>query len=170
MGERLWVIDDPVELKRLTDQARPPKRRLLPTCALYRGTSLIRKRLPVGPYNRPMHMALWWSWGWGGGSCERGTPVCNPHRGLGERLWVIDDPVEPKRLTDQARLPKPRTVDLRLPGKGNSNSHGARPVHLIITMIEWIRTSRLSMKNSLPDRRPLRAQAPHGPGSISETT
>jgi len=33
--------------------------------------------------------------------------------------------------------------------KGNSNSHGARPVHLIITMIKWIRTSRLSIKNSL---------------------
>jgi len=33
-------------------------------------------------------------------------------------------------------------------GKGNSNSHGARPVHLIITMIPWIRTSRLSTKNS----------------------
>ena len=29
------------------------------------------------------------------------------------------------------------------------NSHGTRPVHLIITMIEWIRTSRLTMKNSL---------------------
>jgi len=28
-------------------------------------------------------------------------------------------------------------------------SHGARPVHLIITMIRWIRTSRLSIKNSL---------------------
>ena len=28
-----------------------------------------------------------------------------------------------------------RMVDVRLPGKGNSNSHGARPVHLIITMI-----------------------------------
>ena len=27
-----------------------------------------------------------------------------------------------------------RKVDVRLPGKGNSNSHGARPVHLIITM------------------------------------
>ena len=27
-------------------------------------------------------------------------------------------------------------VDVRLPGKGNSNSHGARPVHLIITMIK----------------------------------
>jgi len=26
---------------------------------------------------------------------------------------------------------------------------GARPVHLIITMIEWMRTSRLSIKNSL---------------------
>jgi len=34
-------------------------------------------------------------------------------------------------------------------GKGDSNSHDARPVHLIITMIKWIRTSRLSLKNSL---------------------
>ena len=33
-----------------------------------------------------------------------------------------------------------RKVDVRLPGKGDSNSHGARPVHLIITMIKWIRT------------------------------
>ena len=37
-------------------------------------------------------------------------------------------------------------VDARLPGKGNSNSYGARPVHLITTMIKWIRTSRLSLK------------------------
>ena len=29
------------------------------------------------------------------------------------------------------------------------DSHGARPVHLIITMIKWIQTSRLSIKNSL---------------------
>ena len=42
-----------------------------------------------------------------------------------------------------------REVDVRLPGKGNSNSHGARPVHLIITMIKWIRASRLAIKNSL---------------------
>jgi len=42
-----------------------------------------------------------------------------------------------------------RKVDVRLPGKGDSNSHGARPVYLIITMIKWIRTSRLSIKNSL---------------------
>ena len=40
-------------------------------------------------------------------------------------------------------------VDIRLPGKGNSNSHGARPVHQIISMIKWIRTSRLSINKSL---------------------
>ena len=28
-----------------------------------------------------------------------------------------------------------RSIDVSLPGKGNSNSHGVRPVHLIITMI-----------------------------------
>ena len=42
-----------------------------------------------------------------------------------------------------------RKVDVRLHGKENSNSHGARPVHLIISMIKWIRTNRLSIKNSL---------------------
>ena len=42
-----------------------------------------------------------------------------------------------------------RKADVWLPGKGNSNSHGARPVHLIITMIKWIQTSRLSIKNFL---------------------
>ena len=30
-----------------------------------------------------------------------------------------------------------------------TNSHGARQVHLLITMIKWIRNSRLSIKNSL---------------------
>jgi len=44
-------------------------------------------------------------------------------------------------------------VDIRLPGKGNSNSHGARPVHRIITMIKWFRNSRLSIKNSLSGAR-----------------
>jgi len=38
--------------------------------------------------------------------------------------------------------PAIRKVDVRLPGKGNSDSHGARPVHLIIMMIKWIRTWR----------------------------
>ena len=40
-------------------------------------------------------------------------------------------------------------VDIRLPGAGNSNAHGARPVHQIILMIKWTRTRRLSIKNSL---------------------
>ena len=43
-------------------------------------------------------------------------------------------------------------VDVRLPGKENPNSHGARPVHQIIAMIKWIRTRKLSMSNSLSNR------------------
>jgi len=39
--------------------------------------------------------------------------------------------------------------DIRLPEKGNSNFHGARPVHQIISTIKWIQTRRLSTKNSL---------------------
>ena len=42
-----------------------------------------------------------------------------------------------------------RKVDVRLPGEGILNSLGARPVHLI----KWIRTDRLSKKNSLSLRR-----------------
>ena len=42
-----------------------------------------------------------------------------------------------------------RKVDMRLPGDLDSNSHGARPVHLIIAMVKWIRTIRLSIKDSL---------------------
>jgi len=50
-------------------------------------------------------------------------------------------PAQPEELNNLFK------VDVRLPGKGNSNSYGARPVHLIITMIKWIRTSRLSIKS-----------------------
>ena len=38
-------------------------------------------------------------------------------------------------------------------GGWGSNSHGARPVHQIISVIKWIRTSRLSIKNSLSGYR-----------------
>ena len=48
----------------------------------------------------------------------------------------------------ERHVPVPVKVDIRLPGKGNSNSHGARGVHLIITMIKWIRTSRLCMRRT----------------------
>ena len=40
-------------------------------------------------------------------------------------------------------------VDTRRPGKENSNFYGARPVRQIISMIKWIQTSWLSIKNSL---------------------
>ena len=53
-------------------------------------------------------------------------------------------------------------VDVRLPGKGNSKSHGARPVHLTIMMIKSIRTSRLSIKNSLYGVRRGRCRARRG--------
>jgi len=41
-------------------------------------------------------------------------------------------------------------VDVRLPEKRNSNSHGAKPVNQIISTIKWMQTRRLSMKNSIP--------------------
>jgi len=49
---------------------------------------------------------------------------------------------------DVVRSPHQQRVS-RIPVGGNSTSHGARPVHLIITMIKWIRASRLSINNSL---------------------
>ena len=42
-----------------------------------------------------------------------------------------------------------RKIDIRLPGKGDSTSHGAKTVH---QKHRWIRTSRLSIKNSLSAR------------------
>ena len=41
-----------------------------------------------------------------------------------------------------------RKVDIRLHGKGNSKSPGARPVNKVIQSIWWTRTRRLSIKNS----------------------
>ena len=39
-------------------------------------------------------------------------------------------------LTEGEYADVSRKVDVTLPGKENSNSYGARPVHLIITMIK----------------------------------
>ena len=73
-----------------------------------------------------------------------------------EGLTSLDEVVRPGMVLVEAvsggvfdQLRPARKVDVRLLGKGNSNSHGARPVHLIIMMIKWIRTSRLSIENSL---------------------
>ena len=59
-------------------------------------------------------------------------------------------------LLHQQHIAGMRKVDFRLPGKGNSISDGARPVHLIIMMVKWIRTGRLSIKNSLSRRHEAR--------------
>ena len=45
-----------------------------------------------------------------------------------------------------------RKVDVRLPG--NENSHGAMPVHLIITMIKWIRPDQQVVNTELSLWRP----------------
>ena len=70
--------------------------------------------------------------------------------------WILDSELRPGEkfalTTDrnQHRLESAcGNVDIRLPGKGNSNSHGAKPVYLIITMMKKIRTSRLSIKKNL---------------------
>jgi len=55
-----------------------------------------------------------------------------------------------------------RKVDIRLPEKGNSNSRGARPGHQIVSMIKWIWTSRLSIKNSLSRSGRASAREPGG--------
>ena len=67
--------------------------------------------------------------------------------GSSKKRKVIDVAKMRSEGTDNAKFLQvsPRKVDVRIPGKGNSNSHGARPVHLIITMIKWTRTSRLSI-------------------------
>ena len=77
---------------------------------------------------------------------------------------------QPSALRRRARLCLlSRKVDIRLPGKGNPNSHGARTVH---QKYQWIRTSRLSIKNSLspPSVRttaPPRPQPPAPPAPPS---
>ena len=70
---------------------------------------------------------------------------------LSREALVSDCPKKQEEVSEVGswRMVGGEKVDVRLPGKRNSNSHGARPVHLIITMIKLIRTSRLSIKNSL---------------------
>ena len=89
--------------------------------------------------------------------------------GFGFRVWS-----SPKTLRGCAGGPRSRQtvfcrdrkVDVRLPGKGDSNSHGARPVHLIISMIKWIRASRLSIKNFLSSAE--RTPGPSCPRTVLE--
>jgi hypothetical protein len=46
-------------------------------------------------------------------------------------------------------VPRHGKVDVRLPGEGNSHSHGAGPVYYNMEMMWWIWTSMLSIQNCL---------------------
>ena len=70
-----------------------------------------------------------------------------PFRSAAPKLRALAMRIDPPTQLGRAPVPaEPRKVDIRLPGKGDSNSHGARPVH---QKRRWTRTSRLSIKNSL---------------------
>ena len=103
--------------------------------APYRGISPIRNRTPLGPNRRPMRRALWWSWG-GGQFLMSEVPLYGRAKSV-PQLWFARDSFREACFNWK--------VDKRPLGKENSNSYGARPVHQIIPMIEWIRTSRSSL-------------------------
>ena len=63
-----------------------------------------------------------------------------------------------------------RKVCLRLPGKGNSNSQGLRPVHQIISMIKCVRISRLPNKKSLSRHIVDEVQTGFGRGGLMYAT
>ena len=68
-----------------------------------------------------------------------------------EKVGVACGAVQHRSLAARVRREE-RREERRPGGKGDSNSHGARPVHLIITMIKWTRTSGLPIKNSFSVR------------------
>jgi hypothetical protein len=72
---------------------------------LYRGTSLLRNCLPLGPYSNPMPRVLWWSQGGGGGSYERGTRVRLP-RSRNSHLIFEDESGGPVRARAAERQPR----------------------------------------------------------------
>ena len=80
------------------------------TCVC-RDTSPIRNSAPLGPYSRNVPRALGWS--------------------CGRALFLVSEVFRALQMT--SNLTCARKVDVRLPG--NSNSHGARPVHLSLSMV-----------------------------------
>ena len=80
---------------------------------------------------------------------SRGTPP-NP------ASITVDTPCVPRAFPTVGAINYPILGYSRNPFEVlcvGAGSHGARPVHLTITMIKWIRTSRLSIKNSLSGSR-----------------
>jgi hypothetical protein len=69
--------------------------------------------------------------------------------GLGFKLVSPPGTSRALSATRGQRARPEQPVDIRLPGNGKTNSHGARLVHQILTMVIWTRTIRLSRTNSL---------------------
>jgi hypothetical protein len=82
-----------------------------------------------------------------GSGSDRDRHVVAHEAVVGVTVEEVVAPRTPPRHRGHATLHL-RKADIRLPGKGNPNSQGARPVHKIISKIKWIRTSRSSIKIS----------------------
>ena len=126
-----------------------PSPQSVPVTILQGNLARIKSPPPLGPYSRALPRALWWAFF----MRYHSTGQCPPPG----RDFFIDN------LGDHARAPAAqvpllsrvlphhrichnlsRKVDIRLPGAGNSNSHGARLVHQIVSMMKWIRTTLLA--------------------------
>ena len=72
----------------------------------------------------------------------------------GQVLYCIHPTTRSTTEFEQVCRPEPRNVDIRLPGKGNSNSHGARPVcqnHFDdeVDSDQWVVNKALSLCHSV---------------------
>jgi len=73
---------------------------------------------------------------------SRRSPVANvnappsPVRQSYTRAWSRTEKAHMPLLSELDMYRTTRKVDVRVPGKGNSNSHGARPVQIIHTMMK----------------------------------
>ena len=63
MVSDLWFMVEDLGFK--VEGSQEPGNASWQVSALYRGTSLIRNGLPLGPYSRTRPRALWWSQGGG---------------------------------------------------------------------------------------------------------
>ena len=83
-----------------------------------------------------------------GGLSRRGLMLLSARTVSSIALYSACSGVRPRRKSGVC----PRRKSDMLTGMGNSNSHGARPVHQTISMTKGIQTSKLSTKNSLSAR------------------
>ena len=81
---RLVVMGQKMDRRPRRHRSRPrsPTRPHFQTLSPYRGTSLIRKRLPLGPYSRPTPRALRWSSGGGDSGGARRSPPSRSDLGV----------------------------------------------------------------------------------------